>query len=220
VSDEAAAMSVSYDVIVPKGRWPSVAALDAAMRARGFPVVLAPQGEPDAPVREMKGTLGLPVLLDGKPVELEAMIATFRPRPDDETNEALQMIGADFRVERGDHLFGVALRSAVDEWVAASYVMATLVLDFDGYGYEMQSESHGREEWAEELIKAARQGFDSSDVDLAAISREAREMVRRDPAVAALAARRGGSGRENRYWLLALVVGVLGALAAVWLKHR
>lgn len=214
-------MSTGYDVIVPKGRWPGVAALDRAMAARGFPVALVSQPDPGAAVREVKRTLGLPVLLEGRRIELEAMIGVFDPSPDDETNETLEMIGADFRATPGDHLFSVALRASPEEWTAASYVMATLVLDFDGYGYEMQAESHGRAEWAEELIDAARRGFPAAPAPAAPRSRAEIRRARNALIAESDAARprKRFVGSENFYWLLFFMAAApLGWFLAMW-KH-
>jgi len=131
-------------------------------------VVPGPAMQGDDPIRDVPDTLGMAVELDDQPVALEVVTAAFDDPDisDDETNETLAMIGADIRARAGDHLFAVALRSSPREWVAASYIMATLVREFDGYGYEMQSESHGRAAWADDLVQGARSGFALPDRDM------------------------------------------------------
>ncbi|AQR75157.1 hypothetical protein [Sphingomonas sp. LM7] len=150
-------MSTGYTVVVPHERWPSNAAMQASLDARGYPVALV-GGAPDAPFAV--GSRGLELRLDGRSLTLVGASAAkvgAAAFARDETNDVLAGMGAAFRARDGDWHFGVGLGSEPREWRAAFLVMAALVQDFGGYGYETQTESHGDNAWAAALIEDAEQ---------------------------------------------------------------
>jgi hypothetical protein len=148
-------VSTGYTVVVPHERWPSNAAMQASLDARGYPVALT-GGAPDAPFAV--GARGLELRLDGRPLTLMGASAaklSGAAFARDETNDLLAEMGTTFRARDGDWHFGIGLGSDPREWRAVFLVMAALVQDFGGYGYEMQAESHGGDAWAEALIEGA-----------------------------------------------------------------
>ena len=72
-------------------------------------------------------------------------------------NADLASIGADdVHFKDGDYVLSLSFRSDAREWRAGSMLMGAMIKCFDGYGFEMQAGSHGREAFADELIKAAK----------------------------------------------------------------
>jgi len=152
-------VSIGYQVLVESARWPTVAEFQAATQRNGFPIELTGLTTQDfgERLRETPNVGGLDVQVDGERVNLHAFLRALRGRrfEDDETNDILAELGADHRMSEGDYVFSVGLGSDPLEWRAACFVMATLVRDFGGYGYETQSNTHGRAGWAEDLIRGA-----------------------------------------------------------------
>lgn len=213
-------MSIDYEVIVPGDRWPTFADANRALRARGFPVEIVPGKSmaSDEPIQNVARTLGMLVRVNRTPLELQVFVGPFSDpiRADDETNETLEMIGAEIRARPGDYQFSVGLHSSPDEWTAASYIMAVLVLDFGGYGYELQAESHGRDPWAFDLIEAARQGFASPLT--ARVQSEAPVSVNQVPTRKWISNPRPFRG-ENLFWLVAFVLAAIVGFALSEFSH-
>lgn len=160
-------MSIDYFVIVPKGRWPSYRALNDALERRGYPVRIEKEARAlsGEAVAEYPQSLGLKLLLEGQPVELEAGIDRTDANPGliAEVNDELAAFGSPHRAQPGDVLLHVVLRSSHEEWLAACYLMAALIRECDGYAYENDEGSFGGEDFAAQLERGARCGFDYSD---------------------------------------------------------
>lgn len=157
-------MSTEYFVIVPRGRWPNYWSLDDAFERRGFPVRIV------RPARSLSGeavvvypqSLGLKVLLEGQPVELEAGIDALSAGSDllTDINTDLADHKAQRRADPGDHLFSLVLRSSMEEWIAGCYLMAVLVREFGAHGFETDKGTSGDAEWADLLVKGAQCSFE------------------------------------------------------------
>jgi hypothetical protein len=156
-------VSTDYFVIVPKGRWPSYRALDDAFERQGFPVRIV---RPDRslsgePVAAYPQSLGLKVLLEGQPVELETGVEAMPAGSDllTDINVDLEMHRAQRRAGEGDHLLSLVLRSSMEEWIAGCYLMAVLVREFGAHGFETDEGTSGDAEWADLLVKGAECRF-------------------------------------------------------------
>lgn len=159
-------MSVDYFVIVPKGRWPSYRSLDDAFERQGFPVRIV------RPDRSLSGeavaafpqSLGLKVMLEGQPVELEAGVeALYDSTGLNDINLDLAEHRSAHRAQSGDHLLSLVLRSSMEEWIAGCYLMAVLVREFGAHGFETDEGTSGDAEWADLLVKGAQCRFDYGD---------------------------------------------------------
>lgn len=154
-------MSMCYEVAVPQGKWPSFAAMNAALAAGGYPLKVLLQGEqqPDDPMQEFDGFLSFHVEFMGEFQEMEVYCAPYGPKGRDaeDTNEFFEELGSGHRVKDGDHNMNVGFSPSIPQNYFAPYclLMGTLVRDFDGYGYEGQGPSFGRMDWAEELFANA-----------------------------------------------------------------
>lgn len=149
-------MSVGYTVLVPSEKWPTAGDFQRTIASRGYPIQLTGLDTADyeKPLAPTKNVGGLDVQIEDQRVNLHAAMRAVSGKHfvDDETNDILEELGAEFRVRDGDYQFGVGLGSDENEWRAAFFVMAALIKDFGGYGYEMQSETHGADEWADRLL--------------------------------------------------------------------
>lgn len=160
-------MSTDYFVIVPKGRWPSYRALNDAFERQGFPVeIVKPERSLSAePVAAYPQSLGLKVLLDGQPVDLEAGVEAMPQDSAVLTDINLDLVAhrSQHRANSGDHLLSLVLRSSMEEWIAGCYLMAVLVREFGAHGFETDEGTSGDAEWADLLVKGAKCRFDYGD---------------------------------------------------------
>ncbi|MBV7258617.1 hypothetical protein [Erythrobacter crassostreae] len=154
-------MSLTYEVAVPKGKWPSFGQMNAALQQRGYPLRVLLQGDQqlDDPMQEFDGFLSFHVEFMGEFQEMEVYCAPYGPkgRDTEDTNEHLEQIGSDHRVQDGDYNMNVGFSPSIPQKYFAPYclLMGTLVRDFGGYGYEGQGPSFGRMDWAKELLDSA-----------------------------------------------------------------
>ncbi|MEP2549672.1 MAG: hypothetical protein ABJH26_00125, partial [Marinomonas sp.] len=106
-------MSLCYEVAVPQGKWPSFAAMNAALAARDFPLTVLCQGEqkPGDPMVEFDGFLSFHVRFMGELQEMEVYCGPYGnkgyDRDTEEANELLEEIGSDHRIKDGDHNMNV-----------------------------------------------------------------------------------------------------------------
>jgi hypothetical protein len=137
------------------------------------------------PFASVPQTLGLPVTFNQEPIELEASFVTLSPtdsfgyqldrQPDIGTNDAslyhlhpnealkpldinktLLRIGASgVNFSHGDRVLSLSFRSNFKEYQAGAYIMAALIICFDGYGFELQGGQHGASEYADMLVRDA-----------------------------------------------------------------
>lgn len=213
-------MSLTYEVAVPQGKWPSFGHMNAALQQHGYPLRVLLQGDQklDDPMVEFDGFLSFHVELMGEFQEMEVYCQPYGPKfPDhrltEDTNEHLEQIGSDHRVKDGDHNMNVGFGSSIPQKYFASYcfLMGTLVSDFDGYGYEGQGPSFGRMDWAKELIETGLTAIAYEKKQLALAAAQAKEEA--DAALIAASTRKAAEKKGFPLWrtLAVIVVGLLVA---------
>jgi hypothetical protein len=175
---------VSFDlyVLVPQASWPTARQLNDALAAQGLPTRLGERDDdqwdkPLAPVvgdssyftvetaehakliGQPTGTripipneAAMPLILEGRKLDPDFGMTTL----DDpaETNRDLVRLGSDVRAHAGDHLVWFSHHADQWNWNASMDVLATFIRAFDGYGFEFQGLSHGRESFASELLQS------------------------------------------------------------------
>ena len=99
----------------------------------------------------------LPVIFEGRSVEIEAEIEQAADAEDPESlfGYIAQAAAPVFPVRNGDYFLTLTFRSDADEIRAGLYLAAAMVQSFDGYGFENQYENHGQTEFAEGMVREA-----------------------------------------------------------------
>lgn len=145
-------MSVDLYVAMPADNWPAAEQVQQCIAARGYPIEV--QGFP-SPDRDRVKTDGVRVLLDGTLAYLEGEVFSDAVAPDDVAtiNERLA-INASHQIAATDVVISFRTRSPA-EMRAASYLIASLVVCFDGFGFEPQGNTSGRAEFANALLAGA-----------------------------------------------------------------
>jgi hypothetical protein len=148
-------MSFDYFVAVHRDKWPTARAVQTALEDLGYPLSLVLAS--DEPLCVVRGTLGLPVILDGRPVELETEIeeATDVDDPESLWGFIAKCAAPQFAISNGDYFLTLTFRSDADEIRAGLYLAAAMILSFNGYGFENQFETHGRADFANRLVAEA-----------------------------------------------------------------
>lgn len=149
---------IDYHVALHHLNWPTVQVLQECIDRQGWPLKLG--GEDllrwTKPLTKTPGTLGMPVVLRGEAIELEASFVTLgsaQPISYD-VNERLASIGATHvRFEQGDRVLTLTFGANPKEYQAGVYVMAALIKCFGGYGFH--GRSHGTSSYADSLIAEA-----------------------------------------------------------------
>ncbi|RPF71430.1 hypothetical protein [Aurantiacibacter spongiae] len=173
-------MSFDINVHVPGHTWPTARQLDAALVELRFPARLGDRGadlweSPLAPVPlepiittitdqqharllgvevgapySMPNEMVMPVLLDGDIRDPDFGIQSI----DEPSELAEQMaeLGAARPVAVGDRLVWFSHHTDPWNYNAAMYVLVALIRSFDGFGFELQGMSCGREDFASELL--------------------------------------------------------------------
>lgn len=204
-------MSTDYFVIVPKGRWPSYRALNDALVRQGFPVeIVKPDRSLSAePVTTYPQSLGLKVLLEGQPVELETGVEAMEPDSAvlSDINVDLAEYRSRHRANGGDHLLSLVLRSSMEEWIAGCYLMAVLVREFGAHGFETDEGTSGDAEWADRLVYGAECRFDYGDSQPAPLA---------EPAPAAGRTMSVGDWVGMARWVIAILVIAYFAISSWW----
>ena len=185
-------MSFDLYVLVPRDRWPTAQQLDNALAAEGFPVRLGARdgrnwnapvapvvGEPikfivqnaqhaEATGRAIGDTIEfptetvMPLQLDGRELDPDFGIECL----DDPANVNAQLkeLGSDVVAMSGDYLVWFSHHSDPYNYNCSMYVLSALIRRFDAYGFEFQGMSHGREQFASELIGSLYQNPDENDL--------------------------------------------------------
>jgi hypothetical protein len=180
-------MGVDFSVAVQAANWPTVQSLQQCIDDRGWPVRLRTKEQPywTKPLQTVPMTVGIPVVFNGEPIDLEASIVTlsktesfgytfdrspdlqsgtmkqYRLQPDEtlkpsDISETLSKLGASVvKFTYGDRVLTLSFRSKVKPWKAGFYAMAALIKCSGGYGFELQEGKHGGSDSADELAKAA-----------------------------------------------------------------
>ena len=148
-------MSFDYFVAVPKDKWPTAKAVQAALDESGYPVSLV--SAPDQALCVAAGSFRLPVIFEGRPVDLEAEIQQALDVDDPESlfGYIAKCAAANFTISNGDYFLTLTFRSDADQIRAGLYLAAVMIITFDGYGFENQFETHGGPTFAEQLVAEA-----------------------------------------------------------------
>ena len=148
-------MSFDYFVAVHNDKWPTAKAVQTALERLGYPVSLA--SAPDGPFSIPKRTFKLPVIFEGHPLVLEADIAQATDANDPESlwGYIAKCAARNFTISNGDYFLTLTFRSDPDQVRAGLYLAAAMILAFDGYGFENQSDTHGGSEFARQLLAEA-----------------------------------------------------------------
>lgn len=148
-------MSFDYFVAVHKHKWPTAKTVQTALERLRYPVSLS--SAPDEAFSIPKRTFSLPVIFEGHPVVLEADIAQAAGANDPESlwGYIAKCAAPNFAISNGDYLLTLTFRSDPDQVRAGLYLAAAMILAFDGYGFENQSDTHGGSEFAHQLLAQA-----------------------------------------------------------------
>lgn len=149
-------MSFDYFVAVHNDKWPTAKAVQIAIEGLGYPVSLA--SAPDEAFSIAKGgAFNIPVIFEGHAVILEADIeqATDANDPESLWGHIAKCAAPNFAISNGDYFLTLRFRSDADQIRAGLYLAAAMILAFDGYGFENQFETHGRGEFADQLVAEA-----------------------------------------------------------------
>lgn len=148
-------MSFDYFVAVHEDKWPTAKSVQTALERLGYPVSLALV--PNEAFSIEKGTLGIRAVFEGRSVELEADIeqATDTSDPESLWNYIAKSAAPEFAISNGDYFLTLTFRSDADQIRAGLYLAAAMIQAFDGYGFENRFETHGRGEFANQLVAEA-----------------------------------------------------------------
>lgn len=146
-------MSVDLYVALPAAHWPTAAALQQCMADHAYPVQIK-----RFPIFNDQRivTDGVLATIDGQDAYLEGELASASAMPGDvkSINDRLGAASAAESIKMSDQLMSVRTRSPA-EMRAASYVISALIVCFDGFGFEPQGNSHGRDTFAQSLVSGA-----------------------------------------------------------------
>jgi hypothetical protein len=149
--------SVSFDyfVAVHGDKWPTAKSVQTALERLAYPISLALT--PNEAFSIEKAALGIPVIFEGRSVLLEADIdqATDANDPESLRGYIAKSAAPDFAISNGDYFLTLTFRSDADQIRAGLYLAAAMILAFEGYGFENQFETHGRGEFANQLVAEA-----------------------------------------------------------------
>lgn len=148
-------MSFDYFVAVHRSNWPTAKAVQAALSSLGYPLSLL--SAPDEAFSIQKDTFSLPVIFEGKQITLEADIDRASETTDAESlwGYIATCVAEDFTISDGDYVLTLTFRSDSDRIRAGLYLMAAVIIAFDGHGFENQFETHGGAEFAHQLVAEA-----------------------------------------------------------------
>ena len=144
-------MSVDLYIALPVANWPSAEQVQRCMVAQGYPIGI--QRFPSADGKRVM-TDGASVMIDGTAsAYLEGEVFSSATAADDVATINGKMTGG-LRIEPEDVVMSFRTRSPA-EMRAASYMIAGLVICFDGFGFEPQGNTSGRRAFADSLIVGA-----------------------------------------------------------------
>ena len=145
-------MSVDFYVALPADNWPTAVQVQQCIAARGYPIEVQDFPSPD---RSKVRTEGAQILLDGSLAYLEGEVFSIAVAPEEVAiiNERLAASGSP-QIAASEAVISFRTRSP-EEMRAASYLIASLVICFDGFGFEPQGNTSGRDDFATALITGA-----------------------------------------------------------------
>ena len=146
-------MSVDFYVAVPAAEWPTAAAVEQCAAREGYPIKVTRFPAIDA---GKVVTDGVMLTVDGKETFLQGELAPARLSGEEvhAINQRIAAAAGDFRITER-HALAAFHVGAFGGMRAASYVIASLVVCFHGYGFEPQGDSHGGADFARSLIEGA-----------------------------------------------------------------
>lgn len=150
-------MSASvFEVFVPRGKWPTFAAFNAALARRGYPMRVVPGAglaESDRLTQDSNWMLGTRVQLNGEEYvgHLEEMSTNSAAIDIEETNERLEECGSPFRATHDHDVLVTSFGANVAPQYLVPGVLMNVVMikDFDGYGFDGEEMKFGREDYAD-----------------------------------------------------------------------
>ena len=145
-------MSVDFYVAVNADNWPSLEQVQQCASAREFPIEV--QNFPSPDQRTLVDD-GVRVLINGASAYLEGEVFSAATAPDDlaAINERLADNNSR-QIAANETVISFRIRSPA-EMRAASYLIASLLVCFDGYGFEPQGNTSGQEDFANTLLAGA-----------------------------------------------------------------
>lgn len=153
-------MSIVYSVIVPEGKWPTFAEMNALLRMRSYPLEVIPHSPQTkhSPMAEHGGFLSFACKFRGELQEMDCYHVVYDACRVEDTDNWLESIGSPFRTATGMHHWDFSFGPKTPPQFLIPYLLiaTTLVLDCDGYGCEGQAPSFGKEDWANDLLAAAK----------------------------------------------------------------
>ncbi len=156
-------MSFDYYVAIRKDKWPTSAAVQASLERFGYPLDL--EQSDNLPFQFPPDVFDLAVVFEGRSVELDVDIeqATEIDDPESLFGYIARKAEPDFLISNEDFFLTLTFRDDIDQIRAGLYLAAAMILGFDGYGFENQFETHGRGDFAGQLLLEAStvSGFES-----------------------------------------------------------
>lgn len=148
-------MSFDYFVAVHEKDWPTAEQVQLSLERLGYPLRLAEARSLPFAVADLRE--GLTVEFEGKLVVLEAQIEQASDADDPESlfGYIADCAAKNFKISNGDYFLWLTFRSDADQIRAGLYLAAAMIHSFDGYGFENQAETHGGEDFAEQLLSEA-----------------------------------------------------------------
>ncbi|WP_293874882.1 MULTISPECIES: hypothetical protein [unclassified Sphingomonas] len=143
-------MSVDIYVAIPAARWPDIAAVQRCVTSHAYPLHIKRFPVLD---RERVVNDGVTATIDGKDAYLEGALARAPALPNDVRmiNDRLAASQVADRIGSDHVLMSFHLRAPV-EMRAAGYVIAALIVCFDGLGFEPQGNTSGHAAFAESFV--------------------------------------------------------------------
>lgn len=147
-------MSIDFYVVAPIDAWPNAEQIRKCVATQGYPIAIE-----RFPMLEASRTVsdGALVQLDDGPqayLEGELFTAILQPKDTSELNERMQL--SDLKITEKDAVMSMRTRS-IAEVRAASYVVSAIIVCFDGFGFDPQSNTSGKEDFAELLLIGTKQ---------------------------------------------------------------
>ncbi len=148
-------MSVDLYVSMPVESWPSNEQVQQCVVEQGYPLIIERFPALDHATTVTDGAMVR--LGSGGQAYLEGSLFPAHLWPSDvsDLNARLSSF-SDFSIDDGDAVMSIHTRS-IKEMRAASYVVASLIVCFDGIGLDPQGNTGGKSEFAEMLIMGANQ---------------------------------------------------------------
>ncbi|QWC57158.1 hypothetical protein F7D01_08720 [Erythrobacter sp. 3-20A1M] len=146
-------MSVDFYVAIHADNWPNVEQVQQCASAREYPIEVQNFPSPDQP--DVKND-GVQVIIDGTLAYLEGEVIPAAVAPEDLAAINEQLAARDSRqITTKEAVISFRTRSP-SEIRAASYLIASLIVCFDGYGFEPQGNTSGQSDFAKTLLAGAK----------------------------------------------------------------